>query len=101
MARAVRMRLMPDSRLASSHLRTSRFAKIWCGEDLVRDRLDARRSREAGLFEIAEIGRDRLDLRFGQIMRDRPHDGRVVRLGLVLASFLVPVCQLLEDVVIE
>jgi len=31
--------------------------------------------REAGSFRIAEIGRDRPDLRFGQIMCSRPRDG--------------------------
>jgi cytochrome c553 len=50
---------------------------------------------------MAEIGRDRLDLRFGQVMRDRPHDGRCVRFVLVLAPLVVRVCQLPEHVVIE
>src|SRR5579864_4383501 len=51
--------------------------------------------------QIAQISRDGLDLRVTQIMRDRLHDGGVVRLGLILAPLLVPVRQLSIDVVVE
>src|SRR5665647_3981985 len=52
-------------------------------------------------FQIAEIRRDGLDLCFGEVMRDRSHDRRVVRVGLILTPLLVPARQLPEDVVME
>src|ERR1700694_982102 len=61
----------------------------------------ARHDPARGSFQIAEIGRDRLDLRFGQIMRDRSHDGRCVRFVLVLASLLFPVGEFPEHVIME
>ena len=60
-----------------------------------------RGSKRKTLLQITEIRRDGLNLCFGQVMRDRPHDGGVVRLGLVLTSFFVPVRQFPEDVVME
>ena len=52
-------------------------------------------------LQITEIGRDSFDLCFGQIVRDRRHDRRVVRLGLILTPLLVPVRQFPDDVVME
>ena len=48
-------------------------------------------SGETMSLQITEIRRHGFNLCLGQIMRDRLHDGGVVWLGLVLASFLLPV----------
>src|ERR1700730_19287988 len=56
---------------------------------------------ETKSFQITEIRRDGLNLSFGQVMRDRLHDGGVVRLCLVLTSFFFPVRQFPVDVVME
>src|ERR1700694_2247400 len=56
---------------------------------------------ETEALQIAEIRRDGFNLCFGQVMRDRLHDGGVVRLGLVLTSFFFPVRQFAVDVVME
>src|ERR1035437_3880702 len=52
-------------------------------------------------LQIADIGRDGSDLRLGKLMRNRLHDGRSVRISLVLTPFLVPARQLPEDVVMK
>src|SRR5260370_2364229 len=52
-------------------------------------------------FQITEIGCDSVDVGFGQVMRDWLHDGGIVRLGFVLTSFFLPVCQFPVDVVME
>ena len=51
--------------------------------------------------QLADVGRDRLNLHFSQLMRDRLHDGRGVgvALMLILTSFFVPVGQLAENAV--
>src|SRR5581483_3548798 len=49
--------------------------------------------------QLADIGGDRIDLRLGEIMRDRLHDRRIVGFGLVLPAFLVPIGQLAEDII--
>src|SRR6202165_6359127 len=56
---------------------------------------------ETESFQITEIRRDGFNLCFGQVMRDRLHDGGVVGLGLVLTSFFFPVRQFPVDVVME
>src|SRR5258708_1021400 len=56
---------------------------------------------ETASLQITEIRRDGFNLRFSQVMRNRLHDGGVVRLGLVLTSFLFPVRQFPVDVVME
>src|ERR1700732_4020655 len=52
-------------------------------------------------LQVTEICRDGFDLCLGQVMRDRLHDGGVVRLGLVLSSFFFPVRQFAVDIVME
>ena len=52
-------------------------------------------------LQIADIGRDGSDLRLGKLMGNRLHDGRSVRISLVLTPLLVPVRQLPEDVVMK
>ena len=56
---------------------------------------------ETASLQITEIRCDGLDLCFGQVMRDRLHDGGVVRLCLVLTSFFFPVRQFAVDVAME
>ena len=51
------------------------------------------------LLEVTEIGRDRFDLRLGQAVRNRLHDGGGVRFFRILTPFFAPVRQFLEDVV--
>src|ERR1700719_2680040 len=58
-------------------------------------------SAELKSFQKTEKGRDRFDLGFGQVMRDRLHDRGAVRLGLILTPLLFPIGQFFFDVVIE
>src|SRR6476620_3953024 len=58
-------------------------------------------SAEIESIQITEIRRDGFNLRFGQVVRDRLHDSRVVRLCRILTALLAPVQQLLPDVVME
>ena len=51
------------------------------------------------LLQSADIGRDRGDLRLRQIMRDRLHDRRGIRLVGLLAALLLPIRQLPDDVI--
>src|SRR5208282_1702576 len=41
------------------------------------------------LLQVTDIGRDRFDLRFGQAMRNRLHDGRCVWFCRILTAFLL------------
>src|SRR5580704_3230385 len=63
--------------------------------------MTAANQRPLALLQIIEIGRDGLDLRLVQAVRDRLHDGRGVRFCRVLAPLLAPVHQFIEDVVVE
>src|SRR5579872_2015379 len=57
--------------------------------------------RKRRSLDCREITRHRADLCVRQAMRDGLHDGGVVRIALVLAALLVPVRQLLMDVVVK
>jgi hypothetical protein len=66
--------------------RKTTFTKLW-RQGQLRDRSKGGQPS----LELADIGRDGPDLRFGEIMGDRLHDRRIVRLILVLAALLIPV----------
>src|SRR5579864_106865 len=77
---------------------------IWSKRIPAASRQNMRRGRDVGYecsVERRQISGHRADLCIRQIMRDGLHDRGVVRIALVLAAFLVPVRQLLVEVVVK
>ena len=52
-------------------------------------------------FYVVEVCCDGLDLLLIQVVRDRRHNGRSVRVRWILAPFFGPIGQFVEDVVAQ